>query len=175
MTHAGGTVYSFSNTGATADESLTGYIDIATRALWYTNGPTMVCTSQPQYPYATTTVSVPSNGMSYNQENSAYLFAINADGKSCTFGITNFAPNTAGSIEASLIEYRDIDVTPTATGYIITADEAQSNYSGHYTITDLNINLSSQCQVINGSFKCKDLEFSITGKMFPIANFAQPY
>ena len=102
----------------------------------------------------------------YNQK-SAYLFALDCKGETCTMQISNFAPNITGSIQALEIQFNDLKVVPTLTGYTITADEADSNYSGFYTITDLVINLDSQCQVINGSFKCSDLDFKITGDLFP--------
>ena len=49
--------------------------------------------------------------------------------------------------------------------------ECETN-NKNYTLTDVNINLSAQCQIINGSFKCKDLEFSITGQLFPNVTYA---
>lgn len=174
MTLASGTVYTFTNSAASGNDgisSLKGYLDMATGMMWYSfmadGTTTVVNSSHLLYAYSTTTVTNPDNGYTYNHQNSAYLFAIDSKGETCTMRISNFAPNITGSIQALEIQFNDLKVVPTLTGYTITADEADSNYSGFYTITDLAINLDSQCQVINGSFKCSDLDFKITGDLFP--------
>lgn len=152
-------------------ESLGGYVDFATGVMWYTlSSSTMkvVSSTSLQYAYTTTTIINPDNDNHIDHKQSFYEFALNANGQSCTMGIYNFIPNISGSIEAPLIEYKDLTMTPTATGYTITADEVESSYKGFYTITDLQFDITSQGQVLNGSFKCKDLEFKVTGALFPV-------
>jgi hypothetical protein len=152
-------------------ESLGGYVDFYTGVMWYTlSSSTMkvVSSTSLQYAYTTTTIINPDNDNHIDHKQSFYEFALNANGQSCTMGIYNFIPNISGSIEAPLIEYKDLTMTPTATGYTITADEVESSYKGFYTITDLQFDITSQGQVLNGSFKCKDLEFKVTGALFPV-------
>ena len=173
LTNEGGTVYSFGK----GSNDVSGYIDFATGMTWFIindNTGIVVSTSQLLYAYSTTTVTNPDNGNHFSHEHSAYLFALDSKCEKCTMQISNLIPNIAGSVEASEVQFNDLTVTASATGYTITAAEAQAS-NKTYTITDLNINLSSQCQVINGSFKCKDLEFSITGKVFPNVNYAEPF
>ena len=152
-------------------ESLGGYVDFYTGVMWYTlSSSTMkvVSSTSLQYAYTTTTIINPDNDNHIDHKQSFYEFALNANGRSCTMGIYNFIPNISGSIEAPLIEYKDLTMTPTATGYTITADEVESSYKGFYTITDLQFDITNQGQVLNGSFKCKDLEFKVTGALFPV-------
>ena len=167
MTNVGGTIYSFGQ----ASSDISGYIDFATGMTWFTiddiNG-TVVSTSQLLYAYSTTTVTNPDNGFNFSHEQSAYLFAVNPEGETCTLSISNFIPNIAGSVEAGEMKFNDLTMVPTATGYTITASEVES-YNKSYTITDLNFTLNNQCRTINGSFKCRDLEFKVSGNLFPIA------
>lgn len=166
-------IYKFDNIASneyTGIEQLTGYIDFATGMMWYSfkdASSKVVSSSQFLYAYTTTTVTNPDNGYHFSHEQSAYLFALDARGETCTMKISNFIPNINGSVQASEIQYKDLTVTPTTTGYIITADEVESSYKGFFSITDLNIILNNQCMVIGGSFKSNDLEFSINGSLFP--------
>ena len=151
-----------------------GYIDLATGMIWFTFKPQSDATvyylsTHLLYAYTTTTITNPGNGFSYNHEQSAYLFVPNARGDSCTMSISNFTPNTSGSIEVSEIQYERLEMTPTEGGYTITAAQvAPKNYKGsHYTLNDLNITLDNQGRAINGSFKCNDLEFRLAGYLFP--------
>lgn len=165
LTNEGGTVYSFGK----GTSEITGYIDFATGMTWFIindNFGPVICSSQLLYAYSTTSVTDPDNGNHFSHEHSAYLFILDAKCEKCIMKVSNFIPNIAGSVEAGEIQFNDLTVTPTATGYTITAAEAEAN-NKNYTITDLNINLNDQCQFINGSFKCRDFDFSITGKLFP--------
>ena len=159
LTNVGGSVYAFGK----GQGEITGYIDFATGMTWFIindNASPVICTSQLLYAYTTTSVTNPDNGNHFNHEHSAYLFALDSKCEKCILRISNFTPNIAGSVEVSEVQFNDLTVTPTSTGY---------------TITDLNITLSSQCQIINGSFKCKDLDFTIMGKVFPNVNYAEPF
>ena len=170
LANEGGSIYSFGK-GTTSD--MTGYIDFATGMTWFIihdNSGTVVSTSQLLYAYSTTTVTNPDNGNHFSHEHSAYLFAIDSECQKCYMRVSNFIPNIAGSVEAGEIQFNNLTVTPTPTGYTVTAAEAEANNKS-YTITDLSVELSDQCQIINGSFKCKDLEFTITGKIFPNVSY----
>ncbi len=168
MINLNGSIYQFDFTG-NGDDAMTGRFDMATGMLWYTfskDGHFVVSTSQLLYAYSTTTVTNPDNGNHYSHKQSAYLFALDARGEKCVMKISNFAPNIAGAIEAEELQYDGLNVTPTASGYTITASEVESSMRGFYTITDLNIVLDAHCRVINGSFKCSDLDFTISGGLF---------
>lgn len=168
LTNEGGMIYSFGR----GTSEVSGYIDFNTSMMWYTiNNATglVVSTSQLVYAYSTTTVTNPDNGYTYSHEHSAYLFILDSKCEKCSMKISNFSPNIAGSVEIDAVQFNDLTITPTATGYTITAAEAETNNKG-YKITDLNVNLNEQCQAINGSFKCKDLNFTVTGKLFPNMN-----
>ena len=143
--------------------------DMATGMLWYSfykDGYPVISTSHLLYAYSTTTVINPDNGNHYSHKQSAYLFALDTKGEKCVMKVSNFTPNINGAIEAEELQYDDLTVTPTVNGYTITASEVESSMRGFYTITDLNIVLDAQCRVINGSFKCKDLDFTISGGLF---------
>ena len=173
MTAVSSTVYTFNNVASstfTGIDAFVGYIDLASGMMWYSfdDGTShVVSTTQLLYAYTTTSITNPENGNHYSHEQSAYLFALDARGETCVMKISNFAPNVVGSVQVTEIQYDGLTVTPTTTGYIITADEVESSYRGFYKITDVNFTLDSQCQVISGSFKCNNLDFAITGKLFP--------
>ena len=57
-------------------------------------------------------------------------------------------------------------MTPTVTGYKITADEVESNYTGFYKLTDVDFTLDEQCMTINGTFKCNGKDYEVTGHLF---------
>ena len=167
------TVYTFTNAASSSYSGidlLTGYLDMATGMMWYAfddGSCHVITTTHLLYAYATTRVTNPDNGNNFSHEKSAYLFEMDPTGESCTLYISNFIPNIAGSVQANEIRYTDLTVTPTATGYNVTASEAESNYNGFYTITDLNFALTSDCQIIRGTFKCDDLDFTVSGDLFP--------
>ena len=174
LTSAGGyEVYSFSDHSATSSTGpVEGTIDMNSGMMWYkftfdASAP-IVCTTQLLYSYMKTIIINPDNNFQYTNEQSQYLFTLDSDGKTCSMQISNFTPNIAGNvIPGGTIKYNSLAVTPTATGYTITADKAESSYMGTYTITGLHVNLDGQGRLIDGQFKCADLDFVITGSMFP--------
>jgi hypothetical protein len=174
LTNVNDMVYRFNtnNTSSstyTGIDNLTGYIDMSTGMIWYSfddGSSRVVSSSQLLYAYTTTTLTNPDNGNHSSHNQSAYLFAIDSKGETCTMKVSNFITNINGSVQATEIQYNNLKVTPTTTGYIITAEEAESSYRGFYTITDLNITLDSQCLVMNGSFKSGDLDFTLSGNLF---------
>ena len=150
-------------------ESLGGYIDFATGMLWYTINTAsceIVCSSQILYAYATTEISNPDNDNYGVHQKSAYLFALDSKGESCTLQISNFMSNVNGTVDAPVVEYVNLTLLPIVTGYEITADEVESNYKGYYKLTDVDFTLDEQCQTINGSFKCNGLEYEVKGPLF---------
>lgn len=172
LTPLGSYIYSFGGTsqsyGSTMD--LHGIIDLSTFTVWYSftdNGNEVISTTQPIYSYTTTTVTNPDNGNHNSYTNAQYMFELDAKGEKCAMLATNFAPNLTGAIQANRIYWEGLTVTPTTTGYIITADVVESNYQNNDSLTDLKVILDDQCRTINGSFKCNGLTITITGGLFP--------
>lgn len=168
------TVYSFNNIASDeyiGIQALQGYIDMSTGMLWYTltiEGSTkVVSSSHLLYAYTTTTITNPDNGNHGSHEQSAYLFALDARGETCIMQISNFMSNISLAVDASQVQYSGLTVTPTVMGYKITAEQVESNYKGFYTLTDVDFTLDGQGHVINGSFKCNDLEYTVSGRLFP--------
>ena len=169
MTHLNGSIYQFEATG-NGDDAMTGRFDMATGMLWYSfykDGYPVISTSHLLYAYSTTTVINPDNGNHYSHKQSAYLFALDTRGETCILKLSNFVSTLNGSVDAPELQYEGLTVTPTSTGYTITADKIESDYKGFYTLTDVEFHLYEQCLSINGSFKCNGLEYKVTGSLFP--------
>ena len=172
MTALSSSVYRFNSASAAATgiSNLEGYIDFISGVMWYTfdiDATTqVVCSTQLLYIYTITKLSNPENGNTGSHQQSAYLFALDNKGEKCTLKISNFMANLNGTVEAPEVEYNDLTVTPTATGFTITADEVESNYRGFYTLTDVNFVIDNQCKEVHGTFKCKDLEYVVDGGLF---------
>ena len=179
-----GSVYSFNNAASstyTGIDNLEGYIDFSTGMMWYSfvvDGSTRVVSTtclqfaySLLYAYTNTNMTNIENGNHGTHQQSAYLFAPDAQGETCILKIFNFMSNLSGSVDAPEVKYEGLTVTPTANGYTITADEAESNYRGFYTLTDVHFNLDSQCLVMSGSFKCNGINYEINGGLFTYNNF----
>lgn len=167
-------VYRFSTASTQSLNSiqdLEGYIDMASGMMWYSftdnNGSKVFSTTQLLYAYNTTSIINPENGKQYSHDQSEYLFVIDSTGEKGTFVINNFIPNTNGIVQAAQIHYQGATVTPTSTGYTVTADSLESSYSGYYTISNLQFTLDNQCRSLNGHFTCNGLEFNVTGQLYP--------
>lgn len=175
LSPVGAAVYRFkteNNQAVGGTQALDGYIDTNTGVTWYTlYGPDqqVYTSSHLKYIYVNTTITDPKKGDTYDDQKSAYTFVIDASGEKCILLISNFAPNTSGAVQATEIQYNDLTLTPTASGYIVTADKIESSIRGYYTITDLNFVLDNQGLALNGSFKCNDLDFNVTGSLFPLS------
>ena len=146
-------------------------IDMGTGMMWYRtssvdDGTTLVLTTHLLYAYTTTAITNPANGNNGSHNQSAYLFALDSRGETCILQISNFASNLNGSIDATEVQYDGLTVTPTQTGYRITAETVESNFKGFYTLTDVEFDLNEQCLVLNGSFKCNGLTYEISGSLF---------
>ena len=168
----GGAIYTFNATsgqGVGSVLSLEGTIDMNTGMLWFRflSGSTeYVSTSQLLYAYTTTNITNPDNGNHGSHKQSGYLFALDARGETCIMKIFNFVSTLNGAIDAVEVQYQDLTVTPTATGYRITAPEVESSIKGFYALTNVDITLDDQCNVIAGSFKSNGLEFEFSGNVF---------
>ena len=153
---------------------LEGFIDKGTGVIWFQYSPDgatqLYSTTDLLYAYTTTSLLNPESNNHGEHQQSAYLFALDATGETCVMKISNFIPNINGAVEASEIQYSGLKLTPTTTGYVITADEAESSYKGFYTITDLNFVVDNQCRNINGSFKCNGLIITVNGSLFETRN-----
>lgn len=170
LTPMGGSIYSFTDTSHAVD--FTGFIDEATITVWYTffANPTdqVISTTQLIYSYNTTTVTNPDNGNNYSHSDSQYMFALDSKGEKCAMVVTNFAPNLTGTAISSQTRWDGLKVTPTTTGYIVTAEMVESNLKDNDNISDVHFVLDNQCRTINGSFKCRDLNIKVSGDMFPV-------
>lgn len=158
-------------TGSNFGESLGGYIDISTGMMWYTinsGSSQVVCTTHLLYAYTNTTITNPDNDNHGTHQQSAYYFTIDSKGETCTLIINNFVCNLNDAVNYEKIQFNGLTLTPTTTGYVITADLAEST-NKVATLTDVNFVVNDQCQVINGSFECNDLEFNVTGNLFGIS------
>ena len=154
--------------GSNFGESLGGYIDLTTGMMWFTinsGSSQVVCTTHLLYAYTNTTITNPDNGNHGTHQQSAYYFTIDAKGETCTLNISNFICNMNDAIDIESIQFDNLTLTPTTTGYVITANTVMSN-QGNKTLTDVNFIINNQCQVVNGSFKCNGLEFTVEGGLF---------
>jgi len=169
LTAVSSTVFSFSDVFSSTYSGvngLQGYIDFSTGAMWYTftldSGATIISSTHLLYAYVTTSI----DGGAYSHTQSAYLIIPDSKCETATMRVSNFIPDTNGSVQAATVEYNGLTITPTTTGYIVTSIEAESSYKGYFTLTDVNIVLDDQCKAVGGSFKCNGHTFNITGKMF---------
>ena len=167
-----GSVYTFNNTASSANNGighLEGNIDFSTGMMWYSfevDGSLVVSTTHLLYAYTNTNMTNPENGNHGTHQQSAYMFALDTRGETCVMKIYNFMSNLNGAIDAPEVQFDGLTVIPTSTGYTITADEAESNYNGFYTLTDVHFTLDSQCLAISGSFKCNGINYEIDGGLF---------
>ena len=109
----------------------------------------------------------PENNNHGSNQQSAYMFIPGANGETCELRISNFMSTLNGVVDAPEVRYTGLTMTPTTTGYTVTADNLESSYKGFYTLTDVNFALNDQCQLINGSFKCNGINYEVTGDLFP--------
>lgn len=157
-----GPVYRFSG-------AVNGYIDLSTLMIWYTidsgDDAMVYSTTQLKYPYLTSTVTS-EDGNTYTHTQSGYIFAIDSKGQEAMMEIVNYVPDTGGAIQAAALDFSGLTVTPTATGYKITASEAKCSQSSYYNISDLDISITGNCWNIQGSFKIRNHTYTMSGKLF---------
>ena len=153
------------------ENGLQGYLDFTTGMLWFSfnhDPETKVyCTSNLLYAYTNTNMTNPENNNHGANQQSAYMFIPGANGETCELRISNFMSTLNGVVDAPEVRYNGLTMTPTTTGYTITAANLESSYKGFYTLTDVNFTLNDQCQLINGSFKCNGINYEVTGDLFP--------
>ena len=160
-----GTIYSFSTPVGDAI-SMNGQVDLSTIMVWYTftvNDSEQDGSFQStEFPHSLSRQSyAPRTGV-----NSQCAFRIDSSGEKCTMIITEFAPTLNGGV-MNMLTWEGLKMTPTTTGYLITANTAESTMKGSYTISNLKINISDQGRFIDGSFMCNDLKVTISGNLFP--------
>ncbi len=169
------TIYELRINGSdSSTASRMGYIDLSTGMVWYKDknqdgSATLIITSQLVYPYLSTTVT-DKDGHQYIHEQSGYIFAIDSKGETAIMAVFNFVPETGGAIQAAELDYDGLKVTHTATGYRITADECTCKQADYYNLHDLEVNITDQGMVINGSYKVKDNTYTMSGSLIASRN-----
>lgn len=165
MTPRNGVVYQFS------DMNVTGFIDLSTGMMRYVIGEDVTATTNFRLSYLTTTVTNEDTGGTYSHEQTGYIFTIDdSKGETATMQVANFVPDTNGTIQASMLQYRGLKVVPTTSGYTITADAAQCYQGDYYNLKDLNVNITDGCMRVDGSFKIKNHTYKMTGNVFGANN-----
>lgn len=156
-------VYAFTSMNAT------GYIDLSTGMLYCVietgDGYNVYCTTQLVWPYVTTTITG-EDGRTYSHEQSGYIIAIDSKGENAVMQITDYVADAGGAVQEAVLQYTGLAVTPTATGYVITADEAECTQTSYYNLSDLKINITGNGMMIDGSFKIKNNTYSMAGNLF---------
>lgn len=175
-----GNAFYMSNGSQNSNGSYPGIIDFDSGMMWYNesnpnDGSTVYMTTQLLgYSYTTTIITNPENNESGNHQQSAYGFTLDSRGETCDLIIKNFSTNLNGVVDAPELTYKGLTVTPTQTGYKVTASSASPSTSAQsssthslYTLTDVEFNIYQQCLVFNGTFKCNGLNYNVSGNLFP--------
>ena len=164
-------LYSFNMAANNGIDKLQGFLDMNTGMMWYSfvidGSATVVSSTHLLYAYTTTNMTNPENGKHGSNEQSAYLIAPDTRGETCKMQISNLMTNLGGTVDAPIVQYEGLTLVPNESGFKVTADKAESNYKGFYTLTDVDFTLSDQGKIINGSFKCNGLEYTVSGRLFP--------
>lgn len=108
------------------------------------------------------------DGNTYNHTNSIYYFVLDANGKNASMCITNFISNVNGSIQAAALDYKNLNLTPTTNGYLITADVATCLQSESFNLKNLAVTFTDDCMTVNGSFKVQGSSnsYTMSGSVF---------
>lgn len=163
-----GYTYSFNDpkmTGSYDGSTSSGYINTATGVILFTftnEIGKIVTTTHLNFTTAQFKVQRIGDSVTYSHNTSDILFAPVDEGTQCIIQINKFVANMNGVVDADVIQFLGLPMTPTTDGYIITADRALSTFGPSYLITDVNIVIKSQCNVIIGSFKCNGYLFDIS-------------
>lgn len=164
-------VYSFSTNDGLSDgvKNLSGSLDNQTGMMRYTfqqDDYTMVCTTHPLFNNVITSI-IDVTGATLRTNNSAYLFMLDRDAKTCEMQISNFIPGVNGMGQVEVVAYKDLDVTITSQGYIIKSDVAKSSLNdSYYDLTDVNVTIDNDCTHFSGSFKTKVSRHEFSGNLF---------
>lgn len=146
-----------------------GMIDLDKGVIWYEHDHGSLRTVFTTYLSYTayTQVTRLEDNMSIDHWQSSYLFApTSADGDRCVMQINNFTTDVSGDVAADLVQFEGLPMTVTRDGYEIKTDKAESTYGPHYTITDVDIVISGQCRVINGSLVCNGHRIYLSGPLY---------
>jgi len=167
---ASGTYAFKSSSVNTSVSQLQGMIDLTTGTLYMSyqvDGEYQVyATSQLLYTYCNTTISAES-ASPYSHIQSSYCFLLDESGKTCTMQISNFIGSNSGVVLSSTLNFPSLTLTPTSTGYKVTAVEAKSSSSGDgaYKLEDVNVVIDRQGRTVMGSFTYDDRSFVFKGSM----------
>ncbi len=168
VSHIDGATFTFNDPTMTTSydgSTSSGYLNTVTGVVSFTFSNEIgkvVITTYLSFPSAESRVQRIGDSNYYSHNMSDYLFAPVDQGTKCILQINNFVANTSGVVEADVIQFLGLPMTPTPDGYIIQTDQAESTYGSHCTITDVDITIKSQCRVIEGSFKCNGYNISFT-------------
>lgn len=156
-------------TGATVT-GLSGRFDLYTGTLYmtYTVDGTYTVTSASclTYPYAQTSMTDTAHSTSpWVQNQAVYNFDVNTTKNTATISIY-YLTNAQNSSSYLTLQYSGAKVTPSATGYVITADSlsAVSGYTA-YHLRKAQFNISSDWQSFNGSFQLNDRMVTAHGSL----------
>lgn len=123
-------------------------------------------TNYPCYYNATTAIQ-PFEGSegAYTHKQSSYGFKLNENGTGCILSIVNFFPreNATNGIN---VNYENLPMQVTGNGYKMQADSLTTAYGSGLTLTDVEFTISNNGQILNGTFKCGDHGFTVSGAMF---------
>lgn len=165
MTSAASHTYTFTSSDA---YHVNGCLDMSTGVIWYTftdaNGCSVYCSTHLYFAYATTTVT--DADASIETQDIDYMIGIDSKGQTCDLYILNFMPDTRQGHITQEFWYKELTLTPTATGYTVTAASAKCDYSSRFDITDFNAVIDSQARRITGSYKVGETTYAISGDLF---------
>lgn len=147
-----------------------GYVNLSTGMTWFTytvdDTYTIHTTSQLLYAYTTTTLNV--DGTSpYSHAQSAYCFVMDETGESCTLQISNFIFDNTGTVQVEQVDYENLKVKVTATGYTVTGVEVMpTNGSERFKLYDVNFAINKQGCAMLGTYVCNDYNVLVRGTGF---------
>lgn len=156
-------------TGATVS-GLSGSFDYITGTLYleYTvNGTyTVKSTSSLAYPYAETQmIDTAHTTSAWTQNQAVYLFDVNTSTNKANISIYYIQTEKDG--QNHVLQYSGAQVTPTRTGYIITADtlKAIADYKMHY-LRNAKFTIDNDWHSLNGTFQLDNQQATVKGGLF---------
>ncbi len=157
-------------TGATVT-GLSGRFDLYTGTLYmtYTVDGTYTVTSASclTYPYAQTSMTDTAHSTSpWVQNQAVYNFDVNTTKNTATISIY-YLTNAQNSSSYLTLQYSGAQVTPTRTGYVITADtlKAISDYKVYY-LRNAKFTIDNNWHSLNGTFQLDNQQATVKGGLF---------
>jgi hypothetical protein len=156
-------------TGATVS-GLSGSFDYITGTLYleYTvNGTyTVKSTSSLAYPYTETQmIDTAHTTSAWTQNQAVYLFDVNTSTNKANISIYYIQTEKDG--QNHVLQYSGAQVTPTRTGYVITADtlKAISDYKVYY-LRNAKFTIDNNWHSLNGTFQLDNQQATVKGGLF---------